>query len=127
MIDKKNMEKKVGKFTYWTPRILSILFIAFLALFSLDVFDMKLGFWQTLIGLFMHNIPVFVLIAVLAVSWKREIVGGVAFILAGIFYIFFAMKNAGDWRMALVWSAQISGMAFLIGGFFIAGWVKKRK
>lgn len=121
------MEKKVGKFTYWTPRILSILFIAFLALFSLDVFDMKLGFWQTLIGLFMHNIPVFVLIAVLAVSWKREIVGGVAFILAGIFYIFFAMKNAGDWRMALVWSAQISGMAFLIGGFFIAGWVKKRK
>jgi len=121
------MENKVGKVIYWTPRVLSIIFIAFLALFSLDVFDMGLGFWGTLVGLFMHNIPVFVLIAVLVISWKREIVGGIAFILAGLLYIFFGMKNTGDWRMALAWAAQISGTAFLIGGFFLANWIKKRK
>lgn len=120
------MEKKVSQFVFWTPRVLSILFIAFLALMSLDIFDMGLGFWETLVGLFMHNIPVFILIAVLAVSWKREIVGGVAFILAGLLYIFLVARGADDWRLALAWSVQISGTAFLIGGLFLAGWVRKK-
>jgi len=121
------MENKVGKFVFWTPRILSIIFIAFLALFSLDVFGMGLSFREVSIGLIMHNIPVFVLIAVLVIAWKRELVGGVVFILAGFLYIFLALHGAGDWRMALAWSVQISGMAFLIGGFFIANWIKKKK
>jgi len=121
------MENKVSKFVFWAPRILSIIFIVFLALMSLDVFGTGLSFKEILIGLFMHNIPVFILLVVLWVSWKYEIVGGVAFILAGLLYIFFAFRNAGDWRMALAWSVQIAGFAFLIGGFFLANWVKKRK
>jgi len=121
------MENKVGKFVYWTPRILSIFFIAFLALFSLDVFGNGYGFWETALGLFMHNIPVFILIAVLVIAWKCEIVGAVVLIFAGVLYIFFAFRGAGDWRLALAWSAQISGIAFLIGGLFLAGWMKKRK
>jgi len=120
--------KKVGKFLYWTPRILSIIFLAFLVLFSLDVFDEGLGFWGTIVGLLMHNIPVLILLIVLIISWKREIVGGVAFILAGCLYIFSAFaRNMDNWLMVLVWSLQISGVAFVIGGFFIANWVKKRK
>jgi len=121
------MENKAGKFVFWTPRALSIFFIAFLALFSLDVFGTGTGFWETLAAFFIHNIPVFILIATLAISWKRELVGGVIFILAGILYIFFAAHRADNWQMVLIWSAQISGTAFLIGGFFIAGWVKRRK
>lgn len=121
------MGNKVGKFVFWTPRILSIIFIAFLALMSLDVFDMGLSFWETLVGLFIHNIPALILLAVLVIFWKREIVGGVVFILAGLLYIFFAMRNADDWRMALAWSVQISGVAFVIGGFFLANWFKKKK
>jgi hypothetical protein len=121
------MGKKVGKFVYWTPRILSVVFIAFLALFSLDVFGEGCGFWEVLIGLLMHNIPVFVLIAVLVVAWKRELVGGVAFILAGLLYIFLVARGAVDWKLALAWSIQISGVAFIIAGFFLAGWAKKRK
>lgn len=109
------------------PRILSIIFIAFLALMSLDVFSMGLGFWETFGGLLMHNIPVFILLAVLWISWKYEIVGGVAFILAGLLYIFFTFRNADNWGMALAWSVQIAGVAFVIGGFFIANWIKKRK
>ena len=49
------MEIKINKFIYWTPRVLSILFLIFLALFSLDIFEMNLGFWGTIVGLFMHN------------------------------------------------------------------------
>lgn len=121
------MENKVSRFVYWTPRIASIIFIAFLALMSLDVFTEGASFWEIIVGLFMHNIPVFILLAVLIISWKHEIVGGIVFVLAGILYIFITAKNADDWRMALAWSIQIAGTAFVIGGFFIANWFKKRQ
>ena len=120
-------ENKVSKFVYWTPRVLSIIFLAFLALFSLDVFDAELNFWQTLLALFMHNIPVLVLLSVLIISWKREIVGAIVFILAGILYAILAISGADNLLMVLAWIAQISGVAFIIGGFFLANWLKKRK
>lgn len=104
-----------------------MIFIAFLALMSLDVFTEGASFWQILVGLLMHNIPVFIFLAVLIIAWKYEIVGGVVFILAGIIYIFFAVaRNIDNLAMALAWSIQIAGVAFVIGGLFIANWVKKK-
>ncbi len=124
------MEKKIAKFIYWTPRILSIIFMLFLAMFSLDIFDMKLGFWGTVLGLFMHNIPVIILLIILLISWKHEIVGGVVFILAGILYtvrlLMVISMNGPQW-FALFWVLQIAGPAFLIGILFIVGWLRKRK
>ena len=124
------MKKKIGKFVYWTPRILSILFILFLAMFSLDVFDMNLGFWGTIVGLLMHNIPVFFLLVVLLISWKHEIVGGIVFILAGVLYIasmlMTMLKNPFEWYM-LSYSLIIAGPAFFIGTFFLINWFKKKK
>ena len=121
------MKKRVSKFVYWTPRIVSIIFIAFLALMSLDVFSPGLSFWQIVQGLFMHNIPVFLLIAVLWISWKYEIVGGIAFILAGILYIIMlSMNKQFQWYM-LSWAIQISGVAFFIGILFLMNWFRKKK
>lgn len=42
---------------FWTPRVLSIAFIAFLSIFALDVFSEHLGFWQTVAAFMMHQIP----------------------------------------------------------------------
>ena len=120
------MKKKINKFLYWTPRILSIIFIIFLALFSLDVFDGNYTFFQTLLGLFMHNIPSLFLLITLLISWKHEIVGGVVFILAGIFYISMILINnsfEGSFYGALI----IAGPAFFIGILFLLGWLKKKK
>ena len=123
------MEKKINRFIYWTPRILSILFLLFLAMFSLDVFDEKLGFWETVLGLFMHNIPVFVLSIFLVVAWKREWIGAIAFMLGGLLYTGVVLTNVFrtgfEWYY-LAWIAQISGIAFLIGILFIVNWLKKR-
>jgi len=120
------MIKKISKFVYWTPRILSIIFILFLAVFSLDVFDTKLGFWGTVLGLFIHNIPVLILLVVLLISWKHEIVGGVAFILAGILYIIInILRNLSGWYMIL-YSLIIAVPAFLIGILFILNWLGKK-
>ena len=124
------MEKRVGKFIYWAPRILSIIFILFLALFSLDVFEGNYGFWETIAGLFMHNIPAMILLIVLIISWKREIVGGIGFVLAGILYIAMILMNiittGFEWYYLLS-AVQISGIAFFIGIMFLVGWFKKKK
>ena len=80
------MPVKVGKFIYWTPRILSILFILFLAMFSLDVIEPGRSIGDIIIGLIMHNIPVFILTGLLVIAWKHEAVGAVTFISAGVLY-----------------------------------------
>lgn len=122
---KRKQLKTENKFIFWTPRILSIIFILFLTLFSLDIFSMNLGFWETILGLFMHNIPSILLTIILIISWKHEIVGGITFILAGLFYILLILRNGFEWYM-LSWSLTISGPAFLIGILFLIGWFKKK-
>jgi len=125
------MAKKPGKIIFWTPRILAIMFILFLSLFSLDVFEGNYGFWGTILGLFMHNIPTLILLVVLLISWKREIVGGIVFCLAGLLYIarlaFTAITNPPFHWYYLSWSLTIAGPALLIGILFLVGWSKKRK
>jgi hypothetical protein len=122
--------KKINSFIYWTPRILAILFICFLAMLSLDVFEEGMSAGEITQGLLMHNIPVFILIAVLIVSWKYEIVGGIIFILAGLLYMgmtVFATTRSGGlpWYIALSWIVQISGPAFIAGILFFINWQKK--
>ena len=76
----------------------------------------------------MHNIPTIILLIILIISWKYEIVGGVAFILAGLLYIALLavgwIREGFEWYY-LVWALQISGVAFIIGILFLIGWYKK--
>ncbi|MDD3887563.1 MAG: hypothetical protein PHN19_02205 [Patescibacteria group bacterium] len=120
------MKNKVSNIIYWTPRIISIIFVCFLFLMSLDVFSSDLNFWQTVTGLFMHNIPALLLLIIVIISWKYEIVGGITFILAGILYIILLIKSPFEWYK-LSWAIQISGSAFLIGISFLINWFKKNK
>ncbi len=120
------MDKKVHKFIYWTPRIFGLIFVLFLMMFSLDVFEPGLSAWQIALGLFMHNIPALFLLIILIISWKHEIVGGIVFILAGFLYILtLAMNPRFEWYM-LSWSVIIAEMAFFIGILFLKKKKKKR-
>ena len=114
----------MNKFLYWTPRILSILLILFLALFSLDVFGNGYSFWETIAGLLIHNIPVFILTILLIISWKHELVGAITFILAGLLYIISTLTRV-PWYLAVSWSMIIAGPAFLIGILFFINYKKK--
>lgn len=117
---------KISKFIYWSPRILGLLFVLFLMMFSLDVFGEGLSVSQVIIGLFIHNIPALFLLIILIISWKYEIVGGVVFILAGLLYILMlALNPRFEWYM-ISWSIIIAGPAFLVGFLFILNWQKKR-
>ena len=130
MKKKQQRPKYISPFVYWTPRIFSIIFILFLALFSLDVFDICHGFSECALGLFMHNIPAVILAIALIIAWKHEIVGAITFFLGGMVYTGIILHNAltgtGGWIM-LAWIIQIAGPAFFIGILFLAGWLKKRE
>ncbi len=120
------MENGISKSLYWAPRIISMIFIGFLFLMSLDVFGTGLNPWQTALAFFMHNLPALFLLIILITSWKYEIVGGIGFILAGLVYIALLMRNSFEWYM-LSWAIQISGVAFLTGILFLKIWFKKNK
>jgi hypothetical protein len=94
----------------------------FLSLFALDVFEEGLGFWHTLLALFMHLIPVYIVLIVLAIAWRWEWVGAVLFIALALFYL---ISTWGRFH----WSAYvvISGTAALVGILFLVDWINKVK
>ena len=126
---KRGERVKVGKWLFWTPRILTILFLLFLAVFSLDIFGNNYTLAETILGLFMHNIPVFILIIILWISWKHELVGAIAFALAGLVYIAMILKNIfTDFSVVyqLFWTLPISLPAFIIAYLFYLNYKKKK-
>ncbi len=113
------MTRAVQRLLYWTPRVLCILFAAFISIFAADVFGEGRGFWQTALALLMHLIPTFLIVAVLIVSWRREWIGGILFILLGALYVVWAWnKPFGIWSTFLL----IAGPPVLTGVLFLLNW-----
>jgi hypothetical protein len=81
-----NSETKRSRVVYWIPRVLSILAIVFISIFSLDAFAPNLTIWQQLVGFFIHMIPSFALAALLIYTWKHEKWGGILFLLIGLIF-----------------------------------------
>ena len=110
---------------FWAPRALSILFIAFLSMFALDVFGENLGFWKTLLALTIHLIPSLVLIGVLALAWRWEWIGAVIYTAAGALYVVrLLLHRLPPLPIKLLWIATIALPALVIGALFLANWLK---
>ncbi|MBT4630853.1 hypothetical protein HOC06_01360 [Candidatus Woesearchaeota archaeon] len=102
------------KVLFWLPRILTIIFILFISVFSLDVFSEYSGL-ELLLALFMHLIPSLILTALLVVAWKWEKIGGILFILLGIgFFIFFSGYDMQIGALITTLPALVVGILFLI-------------
>ncbi|MBD3203462.1 hypothetical protein GF327_04150 [Candidatus Woesearchaeota archaeon] len=78
------MELTRDKAVYWAPRILSISFILFFSMFSLDVFSENYTILETFAALFMHNVPTFLLVFALIIAWKKQAAGGILFLILGL-------------------------------------------
>lgn len=81
------VSSRLAKILYWTPRIAAIVIALFIMLFSLDVFDQGMGFWEAIGAFLIHSLPSIVLGILIAVAWRKPVVGFVAFLLAAIFFI----------------------------------------
>jgi hypothetical protein len=114
-MDRRSTVKRV---LFWTPRILCILFAGFLSLFALDVFGEGLGFWEAILALLIHLVPVYIVVIVLVVAWRWEWVGAVLFTALAVCY---AVSAWGRFH----WSAYvaISGPLVLLGLLFLFNWI----
>ena len=115
------MKPITKRFLFWAPRVLCILFAAFISIFALDVFDENRG-WRLVLALGMHLIPTALVLVVLALAWKWEWVGGVVCLGLGAFYVYWSWGKFG-W-MAPVF---IAGPLFLVGALFLAGWTYRKE
>ncbi len=112
------MKTSLRRWLFWTPRILCILFAGFLSVFDLDAFGEGLGFWETALAFLIHLIPTWLVLAALALSWRWEWAGGVAFVGLGLFYLFTTWGRF-PWNVYLI----IVGPLFLVGGLFLVNWL----
>jgi hypothetical protein len=111
------MNETAKRVIYWTPRILCIAFAGFLGIFAMDVFSMHLDFWHTALALLMHTIPVWIILLVLMIVWRREWVGAILFPLLAVFHL------VSKWSQ-LDWTAYaiIEGPLLLLGALFWISW-----
>ena len=112
---------------FWTPRALSIAFAAFLSLFALDVFSEPHGFWDTALSLTMHLVPVFVVLAILALAWRWEWIGAVFYSFAGLLYVALTTSLTLPPVIKLNRIMIIAGPSFVIALLFMANWLKRRE
>lgn len=114
------MTKSVRGGFFWAPRILTILFALFLSVFALDVFTDTKGFLQTLTALVLHLMPTFLVVVLLALAWRWELIGVIAFAGLAITYI---VVTSGQFPW--VTCATISGPLLLISVLFFLSWRKR--
>jgi hypothetical protein len=116
------MNKPANKLLFWAPRVLCLLFAAFISIFAADAFGEGQGFWETALRLALHLIPTALILVILAISWRLEWVGAVLFTTLGVLY---SLLFWGRFH----WSAYaaISASLSLIGLLFLTNWWSRSK
>jgi hypothetical protein len=112
------------KLLYWIPRIITIIAIVFLMLFSLDCFE---GGTQQFVCFIMHNIPAFILTALLVIAWKWEYIGGALLILGAIAgSAFFGIFRGNPGILILMSPFILTGGLFILHNYLKRRNLKKR-
>ena len=113
------MNERSGQLLLWSPRILGILVCLFLSLFAFDAFGGGTTLAQGLPDFAMHVAPMLILLAVVAVSWRWQLVGAVVFTGLAVAYAYVARHQPS-------WIAVISGPLLVVGGLFFWSWRYQR-
>jgi hypothetical protein len=105
------------KILRWTPRILGVVYAAFISLFALDVWGTAGGFWEKLAGFLIHLMPTYVVVIALVVAWKWPWIGSIAFMgLAVAFSFVFGWREVGV-LLPMALPLIVIGLLFLADGW----------
>jgi hypothetical protein len=115
------MNQPMKRLLYWAPRILTILFAAFISIFALDVFGEGYGLWKTIVALAMHLIPTGVILLTLLIAWRWEWAGGLIFIGMASWYSLRVFHHHPGWIPV------IASPGFLVGLLFLLNWVLRQE
>lgn len=110
------IDRRLAKLIYWSPRVAGILIILFVSLFALDVFAEGYTLGEMLLGFLMHMLPSIFMAILLAFAWRWEWIGFVAFLAAAIFFMRFAFGGHDlDYGVLLLFSGPMLVIALLFG------------
>ena len=100
----------------WGPRLLAIVYAAFVSLFALDAWGTGAGFWEELAAFIVHLMPTYFILAALVIAWRRPRVGGVLFIILAT--VFGAVFGRGDptTLLLMVLAPTAIGLLFMCDG-----------
>lgn len=102
------------KFLFWSPRILAILAILFMMMFSLDCFEGGVA-KDILICFIMHNIPALIILGVLIIAWKWELIGGILFVAVSFSGAIYFNGFGGNWGVLPVMAPfLLTGILFIL-------------
>ena len=119
------MKKSLYNVIYWSARVLAFLLIGLLLMFSFDVFEVEASFWNQMLGLLMHNIPVIILILAIVIGWKLEIIPAIVFMAGAIFLI---SRTAFNNNLESIFSSfPLLIPAILVSILFYLSWLNKKK
>jgi hypothetical protein len=115
----------------WIPRILAIIAILIISLFALDSFGTEETFLKEFSNFSLHLVPAIILLVFLVVAWKRELIGGILFVIFGLGFIPLvytmnhAMSNSAWTSVAVV--LMVNAPCILVGILFILGHFLQKK
>ena len=99
----------------WLARILAIAAILFMMMFAFDAFSGDEPIGNKLLGFLIQSIPSLVVTGFLIIAWKREIIGGVLFILAFIaLAVLFKSFTGNPTSLTVISPLLLCGISFII-------------
>lgn len=108
-------------YTNWAARIIMILFAALLSIFSADFYSKDFSFWQNAFSLFMHLVPVFILLGTAWASWKRQWIGALVCLILAVLYIIWAWG-----RFPLSVYFLIDGPLLVLSILYFISWLGRK-
>jgi hypothetical protein len=121
-MEEVTMKHTMQRILFWAPRVLGILFALFVSIFALDVFGAGYGFWETILALVMHLLPVFALLIGLAIAWRWEWVGALIFLGFALWYL---VQAWGQFPLSVY--LVMAGVPFVVGVLWLIDWLYKPK
>ncbi len=111
----------MAKVLFWTPRVLSLAFIAFISLFALDVFSDPLE-PMMFVGFLIHLLPSFALLALTIVAWRYPLVGALGFLGFTAWYVW-----ATAFDVPFPWYMIIAGPTIILAVLYYFNWRQERR
>ena len=108
-----------GKAMLWAPRLLAIAVSLFLAVLSLDGLTGITNIFEALPYMLIQLLPSAMVLAVVALSWRREWIGAGAFIALAMAYAVAARAHPS-------WIAAISAPLLVVGALYAWCWINQR-
>jgi hypothetical protein len=100
---------------------MGVLVSVFIGLFALDAFSEGKPFLDALLDFLIHLIPALGLLTLVALSWRREWIGALAFIGLAVLYTFTMSNGRIDWILV------VAGPLFGVGLLFLWAWLARRR